>query len=102
MNERLCGFEGGGCVTGEEGITEAENPTVLDVQVNVSISDLNAAKDLAGVDVRDTSGLVSIRIWADDISATRLGISILTQEFACDCVGVVVDIEGRKVSSGVG
>ncbi|KAF8832961.1 hypothetical protein BDN67DRAFT_1073022 [Paxillus ammoniavirescens] len=60
MDERLC--MSSGHVTREEleGARVNTDSAIRDVQIDVGIGDLDAAHNLAGVDVGDASGFVSL------------------------------------------
>ena len=49
----------------EERVTVRENDAVLDVEVDITVGNLDAIHVLTGVDVRDTSSLVGVRVLAD-------------------------------------
>jgi hypothetical protein len=65
----------------------------------VGIGDLDAAHNLAGVDVCEAGGLVNIGLRGDGIHPTRFGIVVLSHEAKCDCVWIGVAIVKAQASS---
>ena len=52
-------------------VTKAEDATILDVKVDVAVGDLNAANDLACVDMGDAGPLVGVRVGVDSVCMTH-------------------------------
>ena len=69
-------------------VTKAEDATILDVEVDVAVGDLDTANDLACVDMGDASPLVSVRVQADGVRAAHSRVDILVQKVRCNMEGV--------------
>ena len=69
-------------------VTKAEDATILDVEVDVVVDDLNTANDLACVDMGDAGPLVGVRVRADGVRAAHSGVDILVQKVRCNMEGV--------------
>ena len=69
-------------------VTKAEDATILDVEVDVAVGDLDTANDLACVDMSDAGPLVGVRVRADGVRAAHSGVDVLVQKVTCDMEGV--------------
>ena len=56
-------------------VTKAEDATILDAKVDVAVGDLNAANDLACVDMGDAGPLVGVRVGVDSVCMAHSGVN---------------------------
>ncbi len=96
LSEELC------ALGTEERVTIGEHDAVLDVDIDVAVSDLDAVHVLADEDVGDTGRSVGIGVLADlEGSVGDVADEILHEE-ACDLVGVLAGAEEAGVVYRVG
>ena len=60
------------------------------------IGHLDAANDLADIEVRNSSSVVGVRVGTNNVRTASLGVVVLTQEIACDGIGVLGSIDGDR------
>ena len=57
------------------------------------VGDFDAANDLAGIDVCHAGSVVGVRVGTDDVRTTSPEVVVLTQEAACDGIGVLGGVD---------
>lgn len=60
------------------------------------VGNLDATNDLAGIDVRDPSRGVSVRVRTDDVCTASLEVVVLLEEVAGDRIGIPGGVSSSK------
>lgn len=58
------------------GVTEAQYDTILDVQIDIAIGDVDTLNDLSSINMGDASSFVGVAVAADDIVDTIVEVYV--------------------------